>query len=363
MALSRLGLRVAWWSKLPDNPLGRRIENEIRRWGVDTAHVLWDASPSARAGVYYLDFGLPPRGIDVYYDRADSSASRITAIEVDAALIAGTRLLHLTGITPALSPYCAKAVARALALAKEHGVLVSFDTNYRSRLWTAETARRELEPLFASVDLLFCPQGDAETLFGIAGSGAEIAAELRDRYEVKSVVVTCAGEGAAASTRIGDDRSSGLPVPARSRSCGPRRRLQRRRSNGLPARRSQTRHGVRRRDGRPKADDARRPAPLQPRRDRSGACAIVRWHQAVRRDGVPVYTRQSYHSDRSVHRASIPPLPPGTRGTGDSEGIERGPGAYALSLGRQRADTVNGFAAPASGYPPSAKCPFGHDTR
>lgn len=209
VALARLGLRAAWWSKLPDNPLGRRIENEIRRWGVNTEQVLWDGAPDARAGVYYLDFGLPPRGIDVYYDRAASSASKITAAEVDHGLIAGARLLHLTGITPALSPYCAKAVARALALAKEYGVLVSFDTNYRSRLWAAATARQELEPLFASVDLLLCPQGDAETLFGVTGSGAEIAEELRDRYEVQAVVVTCGEEGAAASTDAGT-----ITVPA-----------------------------------------------------------------------------------------------------------------------------------------------------
>src|ERR1051326_1244397 len=94
VALARLGLRAAWWSKLPDNPLGRRIENEIRRWGVDTAQVVWDGSPDARAGVYFLDFGLPPRGIDVYYDRANASASRITAAEVDPALIARARLLQ-----------------------------------------------------------------------------------------------------------------------------------------------------------------------------------------------------------------------------------------------------------------------------
>src|SRR5579871_2865396 len=147
VALERLGLRAAWWSKLPANPLGRRIENEIRRWGVDTSGVIWDEAPGARAGVYFLDFGVPPRGIDVYYDRAASSASKITAQEVDAALIARARLLHLTGITPALSPYCAKAVGQALSLAKEAGTAVSFDINYRAKLWTSEAARSALAPL------------------------------------------------------------------------------------------------------------------------------------------------------------------------------------------------------------------------
>ena len=203
VALARLGLNVAWWSKLPRNPMGRRIENEIRRWGVDTSGVLWDDSPTARAGTYYLDFGLPPRGIDVYYDRADSSASKISAIEVDAELIARAKLLHLTGITPALSPYCAKAVARALGAAREQGTKVSFDTNYRSRLWSSDTARREIEPLFSQIDLLLCPRDDAKTLFGLTGTGAQIAVELHELYKVGCVVVTCGEDGAAASSAAG----------------------------------------------------------------------------------------------------------------------------------------------------------------
>ena len=213
VALARLGLRAAWWSKLPDNPLGRRIENEIRRWGVDTSGVVWDSSPHGRAGLYFLDFGLPPRGIDVFYDRADSSASKITAIEVDADAIARARLLHLTGITPALSPYCVKAVVRALSLAKEHGTRVSFDTNFRSRLWSADAARREIEPMLGQVDLLFCPQGDAKTLFGLSGSGAEIAGGLREQFGVAAVVVTCGEEGAAAATDSGGFEVSACPSP------------------------------------------------------------------------------------------------------------------------------------------------------
>ena len=203
VAMARLGMRVAWWSKLPGNPMGRRIENEIRRWGVDTSGVIWDDSPTSRAGLYFIDFGLPPRGIDVYYDRASSSASKITAIEVSEEAIGRARLLHLTGITPALSPYCAKAVTQAIEHAKSHQTLVSFDTNFRSRLWSATAARVEMEPLFASVDLLLCPRDDAATLFGVTGTGSEIAAELRDRYEVPTVVVTCGEEGAAAADESG----------------------------------------------------------------------------------------------------------------------------------------------------------------
>jgi 2-dehydro-3-deoxygluconokinase len=204
VALARLGLRAAWWSKLPANPLGRRIENEIRRWGVDTSEVLWDEAPDARAGVYFLDFGLAPRGIDVYYDRAASAASKITALEVEETLISRARLLHLTGITPALSPYCAKAVARALTIAREAGTKVSFDINYRAKLWTPDQARITLEPLLGKVDILFCPLADAATVFGIRDEPLAVARALRATYEVETVVVACGEEGAVACSPEGE---------------------------------------------------------------------------------------------------------------------------------------------------------------
>lgn len=213
VALARLGMRTAWWSKLPSNPMGRRIENEIRRWGVDTSGVLWDDSPQARAGLYFLDFGVPPRGIDVYYDRAQSSASKITALEVDAERLAQARLLHLSGITPALSPYCAKAVVRAMNIAKEAGTQISFDVNFRARLWSAEIARQELEPLLSQVDLLLCPLGDANTVFGIEGDGPHAARELRERTEVESVVVTCGEAGASVCTNQGTFQVEALVSP------------------------------------------------------------------------------------------------------------------------------------------------------
>lgn len=204
VALARLGLKVAWWSKLPANPMGRRIENEIRRWGVDTSGMIWDEMPGARTGLYFLDFGVAPRGIDVYYDRAASSASRLTAHEIDADRIANARLLHLSGITSALSPYAAKAVMRALDIAKEVGTRVSFDVNYRAKLWTPAEARRELEPLLSRVDVLMCPLSDAADLFGIIGTGPEVARTFRENYGVASAVITCGGDGAVACDDAGD---------------------------------------------------------------------------------------------------------------------------------------------------------------
>ena len=59
VALARLGLKVSWFSRLPDNPMGRRVENEIRRWGVDTSRMIWDDTPDSRVGLYFLDFRNP----------------------------------------------------------------------------------------------------------------------------------------------------------------------------------------------------------------------------------------------------------------------------------------------------------------
>ena len=212
VGLSRLGLKVNWWSKLPNHPLGKRIENEIRRWGVDTSGTIWDDSPDARAGLYFLDFGVPPRGIDVYYDRVNSSASKITAIEVEESRIASARLLHLTGITPALSPYAQKATHRAMSIAKETHTKITFDVNYRAKLWRPTEAKLALEPLFSMIDVLLTPLEDAERLFGITGDGTTVAREFRERYEIETVVVTCGGDGVFACDGAGSYSATPFPL-------------------------------------------------------------------------------------------------------------------------------------------------------
>ncbi len=203
VALSRLGVDAAWWSKLPANALGRRIENEIRRWGIDTSHVLWDTQTEARAGLYFVDFGVPPRATDVLYDRARSSACTLIPEEIAVEPIATSRLLHVTGITCALSDSCASAVTHAVQIAKANGTKVSFDVNYRSKLWLPQKAEQVLSALLPQIDLLLCPLSDAQILFGMAGSGEEIAHQFRDRFGIPSVVITCGGEGARATDDSG----------------------------------------------------------------------------------------------------------------------------------------------------------------
>src|SRR5881628_2958370 len=141
-ACARLGLSTAWISALPANPWGERI------------------------GVYFLEYGVPPRPVRVLYDRRDSAFARLTASQVDWDPVRHARMVHLTGITPALGEAPRSLLERALAEA----ATVSFDVNYRATLWSPPEARAFLEPVLTGVRYLFIGQGEAQTLFGFAGS-------------------------------------------------------------------------------------------------------------------------------------------------------------------------------------------------
>jgi len=194
IALARLGRSVAWWSRLPRNPLGRRIAADIARWGVDVSHIVW--SDSGRAGVYFIEFGAPPRPHEILYDRQESQASRLAPQDVDWSLLDQARHLHLTGITAALSDSCARTVALARSEAAARGLTVSFDVNYRGKLWTPARCREVLQPILREVDLLLCPLADAKAVFGLDGNPESVASQLGRLTRAKAVVVTAGAGGA-----------------------------------------------------------------------------------------------------------------------------------------------------------------------
>ena len=158
-SLAAMGRRCAWISGLPANPLGKIIENHLRLSNVDTKGIVW--SPEGRVGTYYLEFATPPRATQVYYDRADSCAARLRPEQIDWDYTLDTRLIHLTGITPALSAAGLAVTQEAIRRAKAGGVAVSFDINYRAKLWSEKEAAAILTPLMQEVDILSCGQGDA----------------------------------------------------------------------------------------------------------------------------------------------------------------------------------------------------------
>jgi 2-dehydro-3-deoxygluconokinase len=131
-------------SALPDSPLGRRVVSGVRAGRRRPGR---RALVGGRLATYYVEYAVPPRSIQVWFDRRDSCFSRMTPSEVDWAYLLDTRLLHLTGITLAL-PGPQALVLEAAARAREAGVPVSFDMNYRARLWSPEEARRVALPLW-----------------------------------------------------------------------------------------------------------------------------------------------------------------------------------------------------------------------
>jgi 2-dehydro-3-deoxygluconokinase len=211
-ALARLGLKVAWASRLPRNALGELVVRRIRSFGVDVSNVIW--SGDDRMGLYFIEPGAPPRSSGVLYDRARSAASRMSPEEFDWAMLDRTRHLHVTGITPALSESAAATIGRAISEAQARGTTVSFDVNYRARLWKPEAARAALLPLVAKLDLLICPQEDAEAVFGLSGSPEDRIHGLGGLTNAPWIALTLGAGGALLWDRSEFYRAEPFPVQA-----------------------------------------------------------------------------------------------------------------------------------------------------
>jgi 2-dehydro-3-deoxygluconokinase len=155
--------------------------------------VLW--SKDDRLGLYFVEYGASPRASSVLYDRAMSAISRIQPGEVDwASAFGGCRLFHVSGITPALSDSAAAVTAEAIRAAKAAGALVSYDLNYRAKLWSQAKAREIQTPFMADVDVLITTEEDIDRVFGITGADyREVARALADRFPVKVIAITLRG--------------------------------------------------------------------------------------------------------------------------------------------------------------------------
>jgi 2-dehydro-3-deoxygluconokinase len=200
VAAARLGVASRWVSRLPDNAIGHMIANRAREQGVDT-QVEWTADD--RAGLYFAELGAAPRASSVLYDRSGSALSRITSGSIDwPSLFAGARWFHVSGITPALSESAAEVTRESMIAAKKAGLVVSYDLNYRSKLWSPEQARAVQEPLMDHVDVLITTEEDTRLVFGIGGestdtyeqvdaeSYAHVARSLEKKFNLRAVAVT-----------------------------------------------------------------------------------------------------------------------------------------------------------------------------
>lgn len=192
--LCRLGLSTAWVSRLPNNALGRMVRNKAREQGVDTSHIVW--GDGDRMGLYFVEYGASPRASKVLYDRANSAISRIKPGEIDwSRVLSAARLFHTSGITPALSDSAAMVTEEALKTAKEVGCLVSYDLNYRAKLWSREKAREVQTPFMKYVDILLTTEEDTQRVFGIERENYnQVAVELAEKFGFKVVTITLRGD-------------------------------------------------------------------------------------------------------------------------------------------------------------------------
>lgn len=166
VSLARLGHDAAMAGAVADNALGEFVLGELRRYGVDTRAV---QKRDGRMGLYFLTPGAGQRPSEVLYDRADSVFVRAGGGDHDwAALLRGADWLHVSGVTPALGQTMADATLAAMRAARTAGVKVSFDGNFRPKLWQAWNgdAAGILRGLFAEADLIFANERDLEVVLG-----------------------------------------------------------------------------------------------------------------------------------------------------------------------------------------------------
>ena len=184
--VARLGLRAAWISALPANAWGERVGRELAGHGVDCRHVR--RTEGARLGVYFLEYGVPPRPIRVLYDRRDSAFARLAVDDVDWEPVRRARLVHLSGVTAGLGASGQALVRRAL----DEAAAVSFDVNYRAALWSPSDARRFIEPILPRARHVFMGEEEAATVFGLTGT-PEATLERLARWAPEATIALLRG--------------------------------------------------------------------------------------------------------------------------------------------------------------------------
>ena len=201
VSLANYGADVAFVSKLPVHEIGQAAVNSLRKFGVDTSKIVRGGD---RVGIYYCEKGASQRPSKVIYDRAGSSIA--TAKETDFEwdeIFDGAKWFHFTGITPALSDETAKITLEACKKAKEKGLTVSCDLNFRKKLWSKEKAGEVMGEICKYVDYCIANEEDAKDVFGIEADGTDVntgklnregyvsvAQKLTARFGFKGVAIT-----------------------------------------------------------------------------------------------------------------------------------------------------------------------------
>ena len=201
VSLANFGIDSCFVTRVPDNEVGQAAINSLRYFGVDTSKVI---KGGERLGLYYLEKGASQRPSKVLYDRAFSAIanSNIEDFNWDQ-IFDGAEWFHFSGINPALSASMSKISLEACKVAKEKGITISCDINYRSKLWTKDQAKETMTELMRYVDVCIGNEEDAENVFGIKAdntdvlSGSvdhksyeEVAKKISDQFGCKYVAIT-----------------------------------------------------------------------------------------------------------------------------------------------------------------------------
>ena len=172
VSLAGFGHDAQFVTAVPDNEIGECALAALRKYQVGTKYV---AKEGERLGIYFLESGSSVRPSKVIYDKAHSSISTVRpeAFDFDQ-IFEGVDWFHFTGITPAISDSAAELTEAALKKAKEHGVKVSVDLNFRKKLWTSEKAQQVMTRLMKYVDVCIGNEEDANLVLGFKPEGSDV---------------------------------------------------------------------------------------------------------------------------------------------------------------------------------------------
>jgi 2-dehydro-3-deoxygluconokinase len=205
IGLARLGIPASWISTLGDDELGELVLHRLRAEGVDTGAV---RRISDRPTGLYLREEVAGR-LRVYYYRSGSAAATLSPNAFDPSLLRGAAFLHLTGITGALSQECADFLPWAATTARNAGVRVSYDVNYRSRLWEPSAAQAATEALLPLIDVLFVGHDEANALWGWE---TDTALDQLSKIGPSEVILKLGADGCAAMINGEQLTSPGFPA-------------------------------------------------------------------------------------------------------------------------------------------------------
>jgi 2-dehydro-3-deoxygluconokinase len=199
VALSHLGVRCDYVTRLPANPIGDAGLAALQAEGVGTR---WIVRGGERLGIYFVEPSSDLRAMRVVYDRAGSAFARIDPHAVDwAAVLSDADWLHTSGITPALGDAPAATLAAAVARARDQNVPVSLDLNYREALWRDRDPRPLVEPLARQATVLIANPAAVRAMLGIEADDASLATPARARELAERLVERCGAKRVALTRR------------------------------------------------------------------------------------------------------------------------------------------------------------------